>query len=49
MFKKLAIAEAENRRLKDANRVLEICNSKLHEQLTLLQAEFKKDPGDANG
>ena len=49
VFKKLAIAEDENRRLKDANRGLEICNSKLQEQVTLLQAEFKKDPGDAKG
>lgn len=48
-FKKLAIAEDENRRLKDTNRGLEICNSKLQEQVTLLQAEFQKDPGDAKG
>ena len=49
VFKKLAIAEDENRRLKDANHGLEICNSKLQEQVTLLQSEFKKDPGDGKG
>lgn len=48
-FKKLAIAEDENRRLKDTNHRLEICNSKLQEQVALLQAEFKKDPGDGKG
>lgn len=46
VFKKLAIAEDENRRLKDANRGLELCNSKLQEQVTLLQAEFQKEPGE---
>lgn len=46
-FKKLAIAEDENRRLKDSVRGLEICNSKLQEQVTLLQSG--KDPGDAKG
>ena len=49
VFKKLAIAEDENRRLKDTAHGLEICNSKLQEQVALLQAEFKKDPGDAKG
>lgn len=44
-FKKLAIVEDENKRLKDTNRGLERCNSKLQEQVTLLQAEFQKDPG----
>lgn len=45
VFKKLAVAEDENQRLKDTNRGLELCNSKLQEQVTLLQAEFQKDPG----
>lgn len=49
VFKKLAVAEDENRRLKDSVRGLEMCNSKLQEQVTLLQAKFKKDPGDAKG
>ena len=45
VFKKLAVAEDENLRLKDSVRGLEMCNSKLQEQVTLLQAEFQKDPG----
>ena len=45
VFRKLATAEDENRRLKDSVRDLEMCNSKLQEQVTLLQAEFQKDPG----
>ena len=45
VLKTLAVAEDENQRLKDTNRGLELCNSKLQEQVTLLQAEFQKDPG----
>lgn len=49
VFKKLEIVADENLRLKDENRGLQRSNSKLQEQVALLQAEFKKTPGDAKG
>ena len=46
---KLAEKDKEIAVLKNVNHGLELCNSKLQEQVTLLQAEFKKDPGDGKG